>query len=257
MAYAENAGVRIYYEVAGSGPWLVLLHGVGSDGQVWQENGALERFLPGYTVVTIDARGLGSSDRPTRVDDYRRELRRDDTIAVLDAIGAEQVRIVGYSLGGRSAIYVATEQPERVVSTVVVAANPFPTPVNLELTSHLRPPVPPRTLRGRVGGRVRRLARRALGRSGPKLSVEQMIRLADSGEFDVDAALRAMTMPSLFLIGEHDQRFDVNLTRQFAEQLPRGEFELVPGENHGMLRRLGPELPRIEAFLSRVEAPTG
>ena len=138
MPYAVNQGIRIFYEVAGEGPVVVLMHGIGDTSEIWHRLGAVERLATKFTVVTIDARGLGESDHPTEPAAYVRQLRRDDTVAVLDAISADQAHLVGYSLGGRNALYVSTAHPERVASVVAIAANPFPTPMNLQLTAHLR-----------------------------------------------------------------------------------------------------------------------
>ncbi len=247
MPFALNQGVRIHYEVTGSGPVVLLLHGVGSTGQIWTQIGAVERLASRFTVVTSDARGLGRSDRPTTAADYRRELRRDDTIAVLDAVGADRAHLVGYSLGGRSAFRVAAHQPERIISVVAGGANPYSMRLNAELTAHLQPQgrgPATRNLMMRVRGKLRSLTGHR-----PTPSVQQLIRAADSQGVDTDPASEAITMPVYLFTGEHDQSFDVGLTRQFAESLPHCQFEVIEGEDHGMLRRLTPLLPRIEQFL--------
>ena len=252
MPYAVNDGTRIYYEITGSGPVVLLMHGVGDTSEIWHRLGAVERLAANFTVVTIDLRGLGRSDRPTKPSGYLRDLRRDDTIAVLDAIGADRVHLVGYSLGARNAIYVAAHQPERVASVVLGAANPFSTPLNLELTEPVRAAMKRRPKYVRAIGRLRRIAmERVHGKT-----VADLIALAPSGSFDVDAAAAAMAMPVYMFIGEFDERFAVELTKDFAERLPDCRLEIVPGENHGMLARLQPMLPKIEAFLTEVAAST-
>jgi len=249
MPYAVNEGTRIHYDITGAGPVVVLMHGVGDTSEIWRQLGAVELLAANFTVVTIDSRGLGDSDRPRRPSDYTRDLRREDTVAGLDEIGAERAHLVGYSLGARNAFYVATDYPERVASVVAVAANPHPTPINLKLTRHLwspkRPPRPIRALR-----RLRRTVERRLRGQ----SVDVLVSQADSGDFDVDAAVAAMTMPVLLVTGEFDERFAVELTKEFAGRLPNSELEIVSGEDHGMLPRLQPTLPTIEAFLLRVSA---
>jgi pimeloyl-ACP methyl ester carboxylesterase len=177
-------------------------------------------------------------------------VRRDDTIAVLDAIGADRVHLVGYSLGGRNAFYVATYQPERVASVVVAGANPFPTPLNMELTERLRRTSRrPKHIRALL--RLRRmLARRISGRP-----TAELIDAAGGEPFDVSEAIEAMTMPVYLITGEFDERFAVELTKSFADQLPDARFEIVPGETHGMLPRMQSMLPKIEEFLLGVSAP--
>ena len=252
MPYAVNDGTRIYYELTGSGPIVVLMHGVGDTGEIWRELGAVDRLAPDFTVVTIDMRGLGRSDTPDDPAAYTRQVRRDDTIAVLDAIEADRAHLVGYSLGGRNAFYVAAHQPDRIASVVAGGANPFPRRLNHELAGHLLRTVgrPPKYVRAYL-----RLRRKLVGPSRSD-RVAQLIDRAGSEDFDVEAAAAAMTMPVYLFSGEFDQLFAVELTRDFAERLPDCELEIVPGENHGMLGRLQPMLPKIEAFLLRVSAPT-
>lgn len=253
MPVAVNAGTRIYYEVTGAGPVVVLMHGIGDTGEIWRQLGAVDRLAAHFTVVTIDLRGLGRSDMPSEPAAYTRDVRRDDTIAVLDAIEAQRAHLVGYSLGGRNAFYVASHQPDRIASVVAGGANPFPSRPNFELAGHLARMAerPPKVVRAYL-----RLRRKLIGPSRPE-QVERLINAASamSGEFDVDAAAEAMKMPVYLFTGEFDQRFAVELTKDFASRLDDCRLEIVPGENHGMLPRMQPMLPKIEQFLLGVGAP--
>jgi len=91
---AVNVGTRIHYEVTGAGPVVVLMHGIGDTGEIWRQLGAVDRLAAHFTVVTIDLRGLGRSDMPSEPAAYTRDVRRDDTIAVLDAIEALTTKVV-------------------------------------------------------------------------------------------------------------------------------------------------------------------
>ena len=64
MPYANNAGVRVYYDVEGSGPALLLAHGLGSSGEDWRELGYVAQLRDSCQVIMVDGRGHGSSDKP-------------------------------------------------------------------------------------------------------------------------------------------------------------------------------------------------
>jgi pimeloyl-ACP methyl ester carboxylesterase len=64
MAYADNNGVRIHYQVEGNGPPLVLQHGYSDSLESWYDFGYVEQLKSERQVILIDARGHGASDQP-------------------------------------------------------------------------------------------------------------------------------------------------------------------------------------------------
>lgn len=64
MPYAANDGLRIHYEVAGSGEPLVLYHGLTGSGERWRDTGYVASLSDTYHLILIDARGHGGSDNP-------------------------------------------------------------------------------------------------------------------------------------------------------------------------------------------------
>ena len=73
-------GTRIAYEVAGSGPALVLLHGGGQDRQAWRKAGWTERLTARFRVIALDIRGNGESDKPTDPAAYSIDHMCDDIL---------------------------------------------------------------------------------------------------------------------------------------------------------------------------------
>lgn len=118
---ARPAGVRIAYDVAGdpAAPPMVLLHALGERGADWAPVTA--RFAERFRVVAPDLRGHGDSDRPG---EYTFRLMRDDVLGLLDELGADEVTLVGHSMGGVVAYLVAMRQPDRVDRLVVEDAPP-------------------------------------------------------------------------------------------------------------------------------------
>src|SRR6266566_6134154 len=108
--YADVNGIKLYYEIHGSGKPLVLLHG---------GLGAIEMFGPnlpalakGRQVIAVDLQGHGRTadiDRPIRT-----ELMADDIAALIRHLKLERPDIMGYSLGGGVAVHTAIRHPELV-----------------------------------------------------------------------------------------------------------------------------------------------
>jgi 3-oxoadipate enol-lactonase len=111
---AELNGGQIYYEAAGSGRALVLIHGGQMDRRMRDEQFAL--FAKSYRVIRYDARGFGRSPASTNV--YADE---EDLASLLKYLKVEKASIVGLSLGGRIAIDFALAHPEMTIAIVPVA----------------------------------------------------------------------------------------------------------------------------------------
>ena len=113
----EVPGGSIYYEDAGDGPVVTLIHEGLWDSRTWDPQVPALRDA-GYRVVRYDVRGYGRSSRPTG-EPYS-HVR--DLIALLDALDIAQAVLVGCSMGGAIAIDVTLEHPDRVVALVPVAS---------------------------------------------------------------------------------------------------------------------------------------
>jgi pimeloyl-ACP methyl ester carboxylesterase len=109
-------GVRIAWETAGEGPPVVLVHGFGSNRQQnWRAPGwydTLTKF--GYSVIALDNRGHGESDKPHGSGAYAEERMAEDVTLVMDAAGCASVFIMGYSMGGAIALRLVSRHPNRV-----------------------------------------------------------------------------------------------------------------------------------------------
>ena len=114
--YAEINEAKIYYEIAGSGVPLVLVHGFSLDRRMWDDQFAF--LATEYRVIRYDVRGFGNStDVPVQPYSYP-----DDLMRLMDHIGIEAAHLVGLSMGGAIVVDFAVEHPERVLSLVPVDA---------------------------------------------------------------------------------------------------------------------------------------
>jgi len=119
MPYANNEGIRLYYEVEGQGPPLVLQHGRAGALQGWREVGYVDALKDDYRLILVDARGHGRSDKPHDPQGYRMALWAADVVAVLDDLGVDRAHFMGYSMGGRIGWGMAKYAPQRLSSLIV------------------------------------------------------------------------------------------------------------------------------------------
>jgi len=113
--FAEVNGTRIYYETAGSGHPLVLIHGYTLDTRMWDDQ--FETFAQHYQVIRYDMRGFGKSAFPTD-ENY---THPDDLRALLEHLEIEHAHILGLSMGGGTAIDFALTYPE--VADALISAD--------------------------------------------------------------------------------------------------------------------------------------
>jgi pimeloyl-ACP methyl ester carboxylesterase len=111
-------GHRRAFVRAGSGPALLLLHGIGNNCQTW--NGVIGRLAESHTVIAPDLLGHGDSDKPRgdySIAAYANGMR--DLLSVLDI---ERATVVGHSLGGGIALQFAYQFPERCERLALVGS---------------------------------------------------------------------------------------------------------------------------------------
>ncbi len=115
--YAPVNGLNLYYEIHGTGEPLVLLHGgLGSTAMFGE---VLPLLAKGRQAIAVDLQGHGRTadiDRPIRY-----ELMADDIAALIKFLGFAKADVMGYSLGGGTALRAAIQHPDKVRKLVVVS----------------------------------------------------------------------------------------------------------------------------------------
>lgn len=110
MPTIERAGLRVHYTRVGHGPAVVLVQGVGVVAAGWRPQ--VKSLSLGYTVITIDNRGIGGSTLDGRL------LTVEDmaVLAVADAEAIDRFHLAGHSMGGVIAQQVALTASARIIS---------------------------------------------------------------------------------------------------------------------------------------------
>ena len=125
MAYANNADVRIHYRVEGSGPPLVLHHWTFADLEWWYDFGYVDVLKESATLILIDSRAHGLSDKPVAPNAYDVKTRVKDVVCVLDAAGIAKAHFFGFSMGGWIGYGMAAYASQRICSFTIGGAHPY------------------------------------------------------------------------------------------------------------------------------------
>jgi pimeloyl-ACP methyl ester carboxylesterase len=122
MATLNRDGVKIHYEVHGTGPTILLSHGYSSTCRMW--DGQVAALKGRYQVIVWDMRGHGESDYPKDPSLYSEGLTIGDMRALLDVVGADKAIVAGLSLGGYMSLAFNASHPNRVRALMLFDTGP-------------------------------------------------------------------------------------------------------------------------------------
>lgn len=124
----SEGGVKIHYELDGSGPPLVLMHGLGGNLDTWRQAGYVEQLRDRFQLVLIDSRGRGQSDYPRTQEAYELRTRVVDVASVLQDAGIEKAHFLGYGAGAWIGWGITVYMPQRFLSLALGGFGPIPDP---------------------------------------------------------------------------------------------------------------------------------
>jgi pimeloyl-ACP methyl ester carboxylesterase len=110
-------GVRLFYQQAGAGPDVVLVHAVTSNMAVWVFSGLIDALAADFRVTAYDLRGHGASDRPPA--GYTSADTAADLRGLCAVLGLGPALLVGHSFGGVTAMHAAVDYPDAVAGVVL------------------------------------------------------------------------------------------------------------------------------------------
>ena len=245
-------GVSLCVHERGSGPPLLLLHGFSATAR------SLDALAQGlaeeYRVIAPDLVGHGASDAPRDLAPYRMDACIAQLCALLDALETGPVGVLGYSMGGRVALALLAQAPERVRSGLLVSAsagiaNPatraerrrsdealagriesqgVPAFVDAWLAQPLFASQQRRLdAAARAQTRQERLSNHAHG-------LANSLRGMGSGaQPPLHAQLRGITQPVALAVGEEDDKFR-RIAGELAREVPRARVHCIPRAGHAL-----------------------
>ncbi|MBA9049289.1 MULTISPECIES: alpha/beta fold hydrolase [Streptomyces] len=267
--FAPVNGTELYYERAGSGDAVVLLHTGNGNTTIW--DGQFEDLARDYTVVRYDCRGFGRSGYPD--EPYQ---SADDLAALLDHLGIERAHVIGPSFGGRIAVEFAVLHPARVRSLLLAAPvsreHEWTDEVNtnrmaeedliwagdddkaLDISLGSWVAGPKRTLADMDPTLIARLRITATaGYDRRRRTVAETGNEPDELELVPNAAERlgSLQVPTLVLIGGMDQPDAIEIGERLARDIPGARAEYIDDLGH-MITMERPEefLQKARAFLA-------
>jgi pimeloyl-ACP methyl ester carboxylesterase len=213
--------LRLHYTEAGSGPPVVLVHGLSGSRLWWRKN--LPALSQEFRVYTVDLVGFGGSRR-------QRVLPLVESAALLSdwmkSLELGEPRLVGHSMGAHIALHVVTLKQARIAALVLVAASALVRGAWWKLATRL----PRAGLNGALDF-LPTLAFDAL-RAGPRnlLRATQEILRDDPG-----AHLAEVRVPTLLVWGERDVIVPRDLGEQLQRSIPGSRLVVIPGAGHNVM----------------------
>ncbi len=217
--------IEMYYETRGEGEPLVLLHGGGGVGANWEL--IFNEPPDGYKLVIPDLRGHGRSTNPSPAFTFKQAAL--DVFALLDRLHIDRFKTIGLSLGAKTLLHMATQQPGRVEAMVLVSATPYF-------------PEQARSLMNQLTAQEHSEAEWQQMRQWHKHGDEQIKKLwelmsALKDSYDdmnfTPPYLSTITARTLIVHGDRDPLYPVGLAMEMYEAIPRSYLWVVPNGGHG------------------------
>ena len=193
-------GIKMYYEVHGSGRPLIMVHGNSEDHNIFYDSRVL--LSKHFTVYTVDSRGHGHS---TRVEELHYDDMADDMIAFMDQLDLRDVIFYGFSDGGIIGLLAAMKS-DRIGMLITSGANLTPAGV-----------MAPFRIIAKAAYAVTKDPKMKLMLDEPDISTEELAQIK---------------VPTVVMAGEKDLVLGKE-TAKIAMSIPGAKLRIIPGEGHG------------------------
>ncbi|MGH8011933.1 MAG: alpha/beta fold hydrolase, partial [Candidatus Binataceae bacterium] len=237
MPFADNHGIKIFYDSYGEGVPLIFLHPWTTNGYIWYFQ--MFPFARTNQVVAIDHRGHGRSDKPR--EGYAIQQHAQDVVAVMDALKIDRAVLIGNSIGGMIAMQCALDYPGRVIANVIQssgtgigedmpkeAAEGFRNNFEGTFSALLEGAISAKSRRERPEILELMKAHFMTPSNFPKYVFDSAF--ADrNGVFNwnIKNRLREIRQPTLVIAGEEDQATPVAANKFLADNIPGAKFKTV------------------------------
>lgn len=237
--------VEMYYEEYGVGRPLVLLHGFGGCVQNWYPfSSKLSEY---HRVIVVDLRGHGHSTNPENKFTHREAA--SDVFHLLEKLGVSHFSVMGISSGGMTLLHMATSQPKRIDSMVLISA-----------TTHF-PDQARAIMRGASFGtmpqQVQEMYRECAKRGDEQ--IRQLIAQFNALHKNYDdmnftaQSLSTIAARTLVVHGDRDRFFPVEIAVSIYRSIPDAALWIIPGGEHAPI--YDPTVPFTSTALRFLDGP--
>ncbi|HEX4371914.1 MAG TPA: alpha/beta hydrolase [Puia sp.] len=212
--YLNTRGIKLYYEVYGTGEPLLFIHGNG--GSIGNFSNNIPYFAKYYKVIAVDSRAQGKSIDNN--DSLSFEMMADDFNALLDSLHADSTYVIGWSDGGINGVLLAIRHPGKVKKLAVTGTNLWPD------TTGLTPFV----------FNLIKNDNQALRKKEQTQQVKNELKISDLDLFQPHITLEQLhtiSCPTLVIGGDHDA-IPVLHTVLIAQNIPRSYLWIIPNSGH-------------------------
>ena len=259
-------GTRLHFQTAGSGPPVVLVHGLSDDHTLWRY--MVPALAAGHRVISVDVRGHGRSAKPHAPLEVA--TLADDLVALLDWLGIDRAVLVGLSMGGGISQTAAIRHPQRVRALALLSTSSSFPEATRERFRHRAEVAERDGIEPLVDSMVERwftpefMAARPDEVARTRQTVLANDPLAFAAACRANAArdwtgeLDRIACPVLVLAGARDPGEATRSAETFRERLEDAEVHLVDGATHAIpIERPEVASHLLLAFLDRLERATG
>ena len=243
--FVEVNGTRIFYQVAGTGTPLLLIHGFPLSGQLFQ--GQLAGLSQRFQVITPDLRGFGKSPAPD--DQGSIALYARDMLGLMNRLGIRKAIIGGHSMGGQITLQMYRQAPERFLGMILIDTNSmgatieeqaqwpaFGVQAEQQGVPSIVPTITPQMLTG-----TGRLNNPALAMTMMDILAEASVNGVKGGgqalatRPDYTALLPKIAVPTLVLVGVDDPIYSLEVSQMMKASITNSALVVLPQAEHASI----------------------
>jgi pimeloyl-ACP methyl ester carboxylesterase len=268
--YVDIDGRRFHYRIEGTGPTLILLHGVMASLHTWDD--WVEQLKSSYRIVRMDLPGFGLSDHLVDREHYTPDYSIELFDKIISAFGLDKFYLAGNSLGGFLSWYYAAKHPERVEKLILI--DPIAYPQDLpgiisfvsmpgigEIARYVAPRFlvehnvrqvygNPKLVKQEVVDRYYELMMHGENRYAMVQTFRKLKEL--SKQNDIAAQIRKVRAPTLLMWGSKDRWVPPALVERWKSDLQDVQVKIYSGAGHIPMEEMPLQTARdAHAFLSR------
>ena len=242
-------GRKYFVDSSGSGPALLLLHGFTGSAASWQA--LRQRLEDSHRVLALDLIGHGRSDKPASPALYQMESAAADIISLLDQLGIDRVHLLGYSMGGRLALYLALHFGARFDSLCLESSSPGLASAQQrderrrrdnQLADRIEADgiaafvdfwerLPLWNSQRRLPAALRQAQRRQRLSSDPRGLANSLRGMGTGVQPSLWRQLPALSLPTQLIVGAEDAKFQ-RINREMAKHIPQARLSVIPAAGH-------------------------